>query len=1314
MNQQNTLPAKANSFEVRALAERSPLPLLYRKNTHQKEEPMKRARFQLRMFPNYHASAEAFSLRLALALLSVLLIASVCCPVGEADELWPAPQELERELSPPRTAAEWCRAGWAELLVGGDYDRARTAFQRCLTREEIPAAHFGLALSWLDEGDQQRAGQELLPLLNAVREPSWQIASALLVSQIVEHQGFLDRAITDRCRRLIERGTVSDPILWVVVERMLAAADCRTGEAERVWRASRGAGRIVDWAITGPYGKFPALSFYAAHPPEQQDFQFVLPHIISTSASPILPNGAVLIDHSTDQGTYYLASSFTLPASGQWFIVSEYPHSYRIELDGQHVVTIDRLLNPQPAIDLRKLDLPAGKHRITVKLLKYNDDDSFQLRLLPAFATAQHAVSASSIISGPFAEQPVHAERFVPDWLPATDTIATGADQRLDRLIAGILWSGFIGDQEITSSLREIGRKSYPNSARFLYWQGLVDIEAANNGAASLMARARETFERCQHLQPTFLPATLMLARIANSEDQFDTAILLTRQCLGQQPQHFEANRLLISLFRSRQWISEARQAFQQTIALAPEDPQLTEDFLHFCYNEDLMSDFHRSLRWIPSPVPNIDLLRYLLMAERMDELDVILTQLEQVFPGWPDLAALRIRAAIAAGDLGRARAAVWSALALSPRQPDLTALAARIEAQAGAVEPMLQLLRTWAKVDRSATNIRQFLNLRDWNNLFLEFPVDVPALIKAAESVNLTADELMVFDQGIVILDRDGTSVEKFFVLMRVLTQAGVEKNVERRELEGLDPIRVQVIKPDGKRFDAVNTGVAYLMPNLQAGDFILTEAYRFNNPGALRDAYISSYSFLFQDFKMPVMKSEFILLQQPGTHASVVGNRIGELDHRQITLGAWRGDRWSFTADQWPVVEPLMPPAWLVLPNLRINYNITWPDVADLIRSQLIGKLALPTAARTHFRDITAGLQASEAVPAVHRWISQHIDHEPDDTLSLSETSNAEGIFLLRKGSRTLLLLAALESLGLDYAFCLGQEAVATGLYEDVPSLDAYAYPLIKFSAGGAERWLAPEEDYAQVGYLPPAYHGGSALNLGRIVGDRGGNVISLPTQRQPADQEQLVLRGVISPDGALAANVELTMPLEESGSTRAALAEFSPAQLQQFLSALPGSIHPGAVPETGSLVNALEADKPLSIQLAYTVTNFAPSSKQGHSLLRALPTSGYLAALASASTRVHPLALANGIDERRLLIYQVPQNGTVVDLPPPVEVQTDFGGFTLSCSLDDSAVVITESIWIPAQRIEPGRYPAFRKLLSQLDDAERMAGRMRIVQN
>ena len=142
---------------------------------------------------------------------------------------------------------------------------------------------------------------------------------------------------------------------------------------------------------------------------------------------------------------------------------------------------------------------------------------------------------------------------------------------------------GYLDQAEVTF---QMALRDDPNSAEALYGIGSVYLNQNKNGAA------REMFERCVKLQPTY-PDTLPdawnnLGVIATRENRVDDAVEDFKKALSINPRHLLSLDNLGNAYRLQKRWSDARTVLERAVEVSPEDPEANYSLgMVFAQNND-------------------------------------------------------------------------------------------------------------------------------------------------------------------------------------------------------------------------------------------------------------------------------------------------------------------------------------------------------------------------------------------------------------------------------------------------------------------------------------------------------------------------------------------------------------------------------------------------------------------------------------------------------------------------------------------------------------------------------------------------------
>jgi len=222
-----------------------------------------------------------------------------------------------------------------------------------------------------------------------------------------------------------------------------------------------------------------------------------------------------------------------------------------------------------------------------------------------------------------------------------------------------------------------------PNSAEALYGIGSVYLNQNKN------AVARETFERCVKLKPTY-PDTLPdawnnLGVIATRENRVDDAIADFKKALSINPRHLLSLDNLGNAYRLQKRWSDARTVLEKAVEVGPEDPEANYSLgMVFAQANDTAKAYdylQRALKARPAYPEALNNLGVLyLMTNRRDQAVASFERSIQIAPAFDQayLNLARVYAMEGAGD--KARGLLLELLKHHPDHPQAKQMLEKLE----------------------------------------------------------------------------------------------------------------------------------------------------------------------------------------------------------------------------------------------------------------------------------------------------------------------------------------------------------------------------------------------------------------------------------------------------------------------------------------------------------------------------------------------------------------------------------------------------------------------------------------------------------
>ena len=383
----------------------------------------------------------------------------------------------------------------------------------------------------------------------------------------------------------------------------LAYADAlaRLGEFERAMEhLTDEVGRLREWTLIGPFGRFAPLDLSRPFPPEQGLLDTnelgagdsrLRPFRIDTS----FPQGRVIVPlQFRATGTVYALSDVIAEEALRLRARVSSNSSYVLFLNGQEILRVDRNLEHPPLAQELDLELGKGRHRLMAKIANNGRYVSLDLLLEDPEKGAASAGLRNVPVEGESGADAKASKRDDP------------IDQQARRagvedpagLIAAAWWlRGRDLDRE-AGFLLEAALEEWPSSSLVAYMLGEHLKNAATGASATEdLARARGLLEQSLAADPSLLRARMLLVELDEAAGQLDAAWEGTRKALESSPGHPDALLHRARLAMREGWYQEARRFLEEARASAPGRVELLELEIQLYRATNALSELEEALR---------------------------------------------------------------------------------------------------------------------------------------------------------------------------------------------------------------------------------------------------------------------------------------------------------------------------------------------------------------------------------------------------------------------------------------------------------------------------------------------------------------------------------------------------------------------------------------------------------------------------------------------------------------------------------------------------------------------------------------------
>ena len=659
-----------------------------------------------------------------------------------------------------------------------------------------------------------------------------------------------------------------------------------------------------------------------------------------------------------------------------------------------------------------------------------------------------------------------------------------------------------------------------------------------------------------------------------------------------------------------------------------------------------------------------------------------------------PQFEEMRGRLLLLGGDRGRAIEAFDRALELAPQNRELAdyrsslvterglaerwaepteALIAQAKAQPRGSEGAIYLLeRTVSEVFASglASQFRQIAVRIDQKSAAQRFE-DLPFAFTPGE------DRLEILEAEVIRRASDGT-------------------------LTRIRPQQVGEQQQQGKS-DGVYTLTAYKVvrfPALEVGDLVHIQ---------LRKDEIGSRN-LFGDFfgvffplsgEFPKARAEAIVVAPATRKLYFHGARLPA-----ATFTEKDGvQQLSFVVKDLPalVIEPAMPGYGDVAAWASVSTFESWIALATWYRELVLPQIETPPDLVAVAKGLVAGKSDLEArVAAIHRWVvtkTRYVGIE----FGIHGFKPYKVAEVVQRGygdckDKASLLVAMLRAVDIPADFVLVRTR-DLGAIEGTPAT-LWAFNHAIAYVPGLDLYLDGTAESSGLRELPELDQDAQVMRID-LLAKTPPILTRIPLQKGHDNKVVATARFVIDAAGDATADLIETIHGTSAGRLRGRLQD--PTRRDAQIAEMIAGQHPGTVLESAHYENLDVLGAPVSISARVRLPKIATRSGDTLELPLVLEPGVRLLQMAPLTVRRQPLVMPVNELEENSDTYVLPKGARLMAIPPPVNVTSPFGSWTMDVRVDGSEVISSSRWELVQTRISPEEYPAFRRFLEDVTRTE-----------
>jgi len=1240
--------------------------------------------------------------RLGLAWLSVLLLAS--CASGPRPPLETLADAARAARGGGGSARERALAAWHAWIVDADTARMESLADGALAKDDAdPWARLALAESARRRLDPHAEARELAALIRGAPSHPLAAVAARRLASLTALSTSLDREIEAAASELLaSRGLDPD-----AAAKLRAALRRANGETMR--GAVADAGAITAAAVVGPFSPWHHLDLRTPFPPERSAVvagSYEGPAGRALALRPFsLPDGTISLAPEERGGdVYYALSVAEVPAAGRHVVrfAAVRTTSVAIFVDGAEVLRREAIGAPQPIEGDAAIELTAGAHLVAVRVVKGSGPGDVGV----SFAPADGSPSRITWRAAREGDRPGVAPR-----LEGSPRFASA--RRLATLLQdeGGLVGAYVAAGELIRVDREGAKDvlasaiaAVPNAPPLL--QLRADLARSDDGIPQAIgqARAAADLEAALSRDPANPRALWSAAAILRDAGRHDEAAdkLAAAEAQAKSSAILALAKARVALARGfdvQAW-RHAREAVAADAGFCEAGSILVD----LARRADAAGDLEDAAqRFAACPGGRARLAGVLASRGHEGEATEALRALVAEDPQDPSPTLRLSERLLSAGDAAGAAAIVAKLESHWPRSSFLPRRRAQLLERAGDAKGARAARDRALLLDGGDLAARRMDAFRDGTDLLAKYDRDGLEVIRSFEKTPRKFDTatVVLFDFAAVEAYADGSFVERVHTISKVLDKRGIDELGEAHVPGGAEVVHLRTIKKDGRILEpeSIAGKESISLPNLDVGDYVELEFLQATSPRGDGMPGWSASPFYFRSEGTPLLESVYVVRAPKGVevdaHNGAPQAEILE-DGDVVTLRMTSRDNTAF------VPEPGSVRGDEFLPWVQVGTGADEASVAWLFADGLAGATDRSAEVAAWARGIAASVRTDGAdrtpiVRAIYDRAMEEIDGS-----DASATGKASQVLAQKRGSRALLIKAALDELGIPNRWAVVRTWDQSPLDLRFPRTSRWAYLalVVRPDPQGGQLWLDPSMRWAPFGRLAPLAEGSPALLLPESGTDR--------------PQATGTPAGSDAPRGRV---VEVLLTLGEDGTLKGEGTErylgFDAAWARGSLEKIDDDRRRQAVESAlakgfrGLTLDDLTVDPPgdtLTLRYRFTVPEAARELGQG---LRSMDLDFFAAGLGrrflARGDRETSLFLRAPEKVETRIQIELPPSLRIVGAPDAAREKGAFGDYKRSVAASPSRFAIEESLELSRGRVRPHEYRDFARWVMAVDRAQ-----------
>ncbi len=1224
----------------------------------------------------------------------------------------------EQTLSALRSAADRATASPAQrrdaalaehVSPGGDPARAARVLAD-MVRERDVRALFVTALIDGQQGRFAQARDGFIAVIDRAREDRSdplapaiaELAASRLVSLRADGPGFREAFAPLVDRVVADPGAIGAEATFELLETAVRWAR-EKGERASAERWTTAANCVTRWRVAGAFGPHPMVRFderveAETSGPLAHDYDLG-PGRGRRPVYDVYARGcaANLGSGRTQEGVFVAASDLVLDRESTGILRVESPNPFVVFVDGEEVTRLDPRRDPVGTVAAVRLQLPAGRHTLRVKLASRY----FSPLLVASFNEA----SGRPVGRFDVASEGAHAR---PPTVLAEEPAASPRDP-FERFVRALL----MFSRRDAVAARELLRPIATEDAPALVQIAWADVVLADPFTPAQIARdrARRALEAARRKDERAFFPWLALARLAAADDRQDAALELSRAANTRFANNPEVVADLAERLLERNWEGEARTLVEAIT------PQLGSDV---CWPQRVLFQLAQrrgdgqTERALAERLRGCDAMSEAaaFTAVRQRRWGDAGQEYTRLLEGESEARALRRSLADLARQAGRWTDAERSLSAILREQPEDVQLRSDIADLRLALGDEVSARSLLAQeITASPTAMSDLLRqhaLLARRDALDPWRLDGREVLRGyrPRARSYEDGQVLVLDYTVRRVFDDGSAVELTHNILDLRTQEAVDEHATFTPPEGATLTLLRTHKADGRVLEpeAIARLDAVAYPDVRPGDAIEYEFVRVFPANEVTAGGFRSERFYFQGTEMPYDRTECVLVVPSAMERRLEISPRGPLPEvqRRDLSGALVELRWGLRQSLRREPEPMSVAFREFTPSVDVGVERTYPRMITALRERLAEASARDPAAERLVAQLTGSATTrSDKLARLYRWVLANIDQEGGGT----PFASAPAMLTARSGHRARVLKYMLELADVPVTMALARPGFADQTESALADDDVFQSILLEVETEQGRRWVSASDRDAPLGYLPPAVSGQPAILL-----DANATRRTLPVVADGAHSRVAAVQMRINEDGSARATVSETLRGSWAVSWRDSLRRIDRANLDREFEGYVGRQVSAASLTELAIDHREDPERDLVMRYSFTAPDVASTSEGGVLAFEGVFPAELASTYAARQQRTVALYHPETVDATLELNVTLPA-GARAELPSSQEVTAPGARWSIRYDSTADGFRMVRRVVVPGGRVSATDYPRFADAIRALDRAEQQRVTIRL---